>query len=103
MRRLGATTSAVLDNPEMMALVLPAMRADLAVYERYRADPSGTIEAPVTALGGADDVDVTAEDLAACARRGFRIVRVSGGHFFHLAADSPALAEVLSGLDAARP
>lgn len=90
----------------MMALVLPAMRADLAVYERYRADPSGTIEAPVTALGGADDVDVTAEDLAAwaaCARRGFRIVRVSGGHFFHLAADSPALAEVLSGLDAARP
>ncbi|MER6957546.1 alpha/beta fold hydrolase [Streptomyces sp. NPDC000618] len=58
LRQWGATPEAVLADPELMALFLPVIRADLAVVENhvYRAAP--LLTCPVSAFGGTDDGDV---------------------------------------------
>ena len=54
--RFGGTPAAIMQRPELIAALLPALRADLALVEGYAADPDDRIGSPITALGGADDV-----------------------------------------------
>lgn len=83
--RLGGTPDAVLDNREVMSLLLPTIRADLAVVEGYDHVPGPPLSVPVSAYGGRDDPWVDAASLAAWARHTvgpFRAVQVPGAHFF---------------------
>jgi surfactin synthase thioesterase subunit len=57
---LGAMPEFVLRDPEMVALVLPVLRADLTLCERYRYRPQPPLTVPITALAGA--ADPTLED-----------------------------------------
>ncbi|KNB50939.1 thioesterase II family protein [Streptomyces caatingaensis] len=85
MRLLGGTDSRWLEDEELMAMVLPVLRADYRAIERYRAAPGAGISAPVTVLTGDADPRTSAEEAAAwgehtdgeCAVSTF-----SGGHFF---------------------
>lgn len=60
LRRFNGTPAALLDNPELMAIVLPTIRADLELVAGYPAEPRAPIGCPVTALGGDADRDVPA-------------------------------------------
>jgi surfactin synthase thioesterase subunit len=74
----------VIDDPELCELVLPGLRADLRMAERYAPLPGPPLGCPIVALGGEAD-DVTLDELAAWQSHtaaALAIHRFAGGHFF---------------------
>ncbi|WP_443040940.1 thioesterase II family protein [Streptomyces sp. AHA2] len=84
-RRLGGTDQSMLDDPDMMEMVLPALRADyrsLGAYTWREAEP---ITAALTVLVGDSDPVVTIEQAGTwrAHSRGDVAVKVfPGGHFY---------------------
>jgi surfactin synthase thioesterase subunit len=82
---VGGTPRAVLDEPELMELVLPGLRADLELCQSYPYTSRRPLPIPITALGGDADPAVTPELLARWADRtsaAFRMVVLPGGHHY---------------------
>jgi medium-chain acyl-[acyl-carrier-protein] hydrolase len=85
LREWGATPEPVLRNPELMELLLPTVRADIAVLETHRFTAAPMLTCPVTAFGGTED---TGAEPAVVTRWGelttgdFDIRIFPGGHFF---------------------
>jgi medium-chain acyl-[acyl-carrier-protein] hydrolase len=65
LRTLGTVPTAVLENNELLELLLPMLRADFAVYERYNYLEAALLSCPITMLGGENDPLVSSEMLAA--------------------------------------
>jgi surfactin synthase thioesterase subunit/glycosyltransferase involved in cell wall biosynthesis len=85
LRRLEGVPAEILENREMMGLLMPALRADTALYRGYVYTPEPPLECPIHAFGGRDDPDVTKEHLEAWAAQTtaqFRLRMFPGGHFF---------------------
>ena len=81
--------SGILDDPELRALYLPILRADLEVVETYAYDPGPPLHCPVRAFAGVDDRSVSTEGLAqwsSVTTRTFAAQRFPGDHFYHLGA-----------------
>lgn len=55
LRRYEGTPAEVLDNPELMHLLLPVIRADMELCKTYLCDPEPPLECPITAFGGLED------------------------------------------------
>ena len=49
---LGGTARTVVDDPQLMNIVLPALRTDVAMWEQYRFEPGPRLTVPITAFGG---------------------------------------------------
>ena len=85
MRRMQGTPDAVLDNAELMAFLLPILRADFQACDTYRCPVEPPLECPFFIYGGSDDREVDSQALerwreqtaAAFTRRVF-----PGTHFF---------------------
>lgn len=91
LRRLGGTPEEVLLNEELMEMYLPLLRADFTVCETYEYEPREPLACSVTAFGGTDDPQVSAEDLGAWRARTngpFSLHMFPGGHFFLQSAQS---------------
>jgi surfactin synthase thioesterase subunit len=91
------TPSEFLEEDELMRLVLPTLRADLRVVERYTHIPSAPLRCPVTAFAGAGDSLVEPQELEAWSRHtraGFRLRVVPGGHFFLESSETLVLSEI---------
>lgn len=99
--RLGGTSPRVLAEPELVAVIEPALRADLLLAETNVLARSPPLPLPVTVLGGALDPHVADEDLEAWREVApdCMFARVSGGHFFV----RDARAEVLERVRAVLP
>lgn len=85
LRQLQGTPPAVLDDEELMALVSPVLRADFGLCETYNYVDEAALDIPLTAFGGKDDAEATADELDAWSLHStkFRGVYVfDGGHFF---------------------
>jgi medium-chain acyl-[acyl-carrier-protein] hydrolase len=85
LRTLNGTPPELLEDQSFMALLLPVLRADLAVCETYRYRPHVPLEIPITAFGGADDRDVSLESLSAWHEHTlaeFQHFVFPGDHFF---------------------
>ncbi|MFD4507187.1 thioesterase II family protein [Streptomyces sp. NPDC058457] len=85
--RQGGTPAELFDDPELVALVLPAVRGDYRAVESHRHRPGPPITAPVTVLTGRDDPKVTAEEARAWDRHTTgrtEVLTFGGGHFFLL-------------------
>jgi medium-chain acyl-[acyl-carrier-protein] hydrolase len=85
LRHLNGTPEAVLQNAELLQLLLPTLRADLAVCETYTYSVREPLTCPVSVFGGVYDTQVHADELAAW--RGhtygaFRQQMFPGDHFF---------------------
>ena len=98
LRSWGGTPAELLEDPDLMALALRPLRADLALCDRYRPGPGG-VEARMTALAGTDDVVATLPEVEAWAGystrwRGVHVI--AGGHFFVHAAGR-AVVDVVAG------
>ena len=84
-RRYGAIPPEIRDHPEFLDLLLPALRADLEMYETYRHAAAPPIEAPLLALGGDADAVVSprqVRDWRLHAAGEFAAEILPGGHFF---------------------
>ncbi|MFD3701222.1 thioesterase II family protein [Streptomyces sp. NPDC058646] len=84
-RRLGGTGGRVLDEPELLEMVLPALRADYRALASYSWVPGLPLDVPVTVLVGDEDPVVPAADAAdwlghTTAPGEFHTFR--GGHFY---------------------
>lgn len=89
----------LLTNPEFNRLMLPALRADLAVCDTYRYASEQPLNCPISAFGGLQDTEVTCNDLEGWRSQTngpFRLHMFRGGHFFPQTAECAVL-ETLSG------
>src|ERR1051326_791724 len=85
LRRRNGTREEVLQNPAVMRLVLPLLRADFTICETYLFTPGETLRCPITAFGGAEDPAVLLEELEGWSKQtsGPCAVQVlPGDHFF---------------------
>ncbi|MGF9825593.1 thioesterase domain-containing protein [Brevibacillus agri] len=86
LRKLGGTPEDVLENPELLELFLPILRADFQAVQTYEMNPALPRQVPVnmTVLYGTED-SIEPEDIWAWrdyCERACRFYPVSGGHFF---------------------
>ncbi|MBA3947795.1 MAG: thioesterase [Herpetosiphonaceae bacterium] len=85
LRQLNGTPEEVLSNPELVEVMLPALRADFELFERYQYLPAESLTCPLTVFGGLQDRDVTREDLMAWREQTsdrFELRMLPGDHFF---------------------
>jgi medium-chain acyl-[acyl-carrier-protein] hydrolase len=83
--RYGGIPRQVVDDPELRALFVPALRADMRLVETYKCAPEPPLSCPITAFGGAADRTVEPWALDAWRQQtcnNFRIETVAGDHFF---------------------
>lgn len=103
--RYGGIPAEVMAEPELLELLLPALRADIGLLERYEHRPSGPISTPIHALVGARDPVVSLDDVRGWAEEtagGFELTTLPGGHFY-FQPDGRALFDVIRAELGARP
>lgn len=103
-RTLGGLDPDVLAHPDLIDLVLPALRADYEASEAHTPDPAAILTAPITALGGLHDPAAPPGALIAWARHTagpFSRVTLPGGHFALFDQEHNVLRTVRSTLAAA--
>lgn len=96
--RLGGRESVVLDDPDLAALFLPAVRAELRLAADWPDDPARRLGCPVTVVPLADDPATSAEGLAGWDAVGAGPAcrhPLPGGHFGIEADDGRGLARIL--------
>ncbi|MFI9201165.1 thioesterase II family protein [Streptomyces sp. NPDC053048] len=104
MRRLGGPDAAVYDVKDLLPLILPPLRADLALLDRYRPDRLMPLRAPLSVFGGAADDTCSAEELGAWTEATAADVRVRtfpGGHHYLRECEDEVVAAVRAEILAA--
>lgn len=103
LNELGGMPTEALKNQELMAILLPVLRADLAICDGYRYVRKAPLHIPIAAYGGTEDDrapkaeidqwrDETSQD--------FELRMFTGGHFFLRQPDSGALAVIAADVAA---
>ena len=85
LRELDGTPEAVFESPELLALVLPMLRADFAAAETYQYTPGEPLSCALTVLGGREDSLVEVDCLEPWREQAdgaFDLQLFDGGHFF---------------------
>jgi medium-chain acyl-[acyl-carrier-protein] hydrolase len=102
LRRFGGTPEAIMQRPEMIAALLPALRADLALVEGYAVDPGHRIPCPITAFGGADDPPHSGplQSWRGFTSGNFRTCTFPGGHFYFVPSAVALAREIVGDLHA---
>lgn len=84
-KKLNGTDLTLLDDPEILQLILPSLRADYRLVESYRRGPGPRLSCPVVAMTGDADPRVTVEEAGAWAEETsgpFELLVHPGGHFY---------------------
>ena len=108
LRRLGGIPDALFQQPDIMEVFLPILRADITVAETEPPSPEPPLACPITALGGLTDDKARIEELDAWQAQtsaAFEREIFPGGHFFLQSARTAFLASLsrrLTHLTAAR-
>jgi medium-chain acyl-[acyl-carrier-protein] hydrolase len=95
LRRLNGTAPGLFDNPELLQLMIPLLRADFSLAETYDYVSEPPLNFPIFAFGGLQDVDVTREHLEAWREQTtshFWLRMFAGDHFFLHACEADLLA-----------
>ncbi|MFE1130705.1 thioesterase II family protein [Streptomyces albidoflavus] len=100
LRGWRATPEAVLADRELMALLLPVVRADLAVIETHTFTGGAPLGCPVTAFGGTEDNAARSvlERWGELTDNRFDLRMFPGGHFFVNSAREAVVAAVAERL-----
>ncbi|MFF8830395.1 thioesterase II family protein [Streptomyces sp. NPDC015131] len=96
--KLSGTDSRILGDPELLRMILPAIRSDYRAVESYRHVPGRPLRCPVTALTGDEDPQVTLDEARAWSEHtagDFELKVYEGGHFY-LNARAAAVMEAIS-------
>ena len=75
----------VLRDPELLELVLPALRADYRLVEEYQYTPGPRLGCPLMVLAGREDSATTRHGLESWAEQTTAPLQIryfEGGHFF---------------------
>ena len=85
LERLNGTPREVLEHEELMALMIPLLRADFSVCHRYTYAPGEPLSCPITVLGGTHDEEAPRHELDPWREEttgDFSIHVLEGDHFF---------------------
>ncbi|MFI5546851.1 thioesterase II family protein [Streptomyces sp. NPDC051815] len=104
LRELGHSSLAAIEDPALLQLVLPSIRADYRLSAAYRpAEGARRHRAPLVAYAGAEDAHCTAQDLTAWSQYtagAFETRVFSGDHFYLQAQEQLLLAHITGHLTA---
>jgi surfactin synthase thioesterase subunit len=84
-RRYGGVPDAVLRDRDLLALLLPCLRADVTAVETYGYSAGEPLACPISAFGGTDDATVSLDELEAWREETtgpFKVELLPGDHFF---------------------
>lgn len=84
-RRYGGIPGEILANPDVLALLLPGLRADIIALETFRPGPRPPIPIPIFAFGGDSDPMTPVshlEEWKSETQAGFASRVFPGGHFY---------------------
>ncbi|MFF1716120.1 thioesterase II family protein [Streptomyces sp. NPDC058268] len=84
-RSLNGTGDGLLDDPEVLEMILPALRADYGAVRRYRFRPGAALTCPVTAFTGDSDAKAPVDEVRGWEQHtvsSFELNVLPGGHFF---------------------
>ncbi len=98
LQRLGGLPQQLLEHRELLELLVPLLRADVAIHETYQFAEQAPLDCPITAYGGLADPKVSREQLQGWGRHGappFTMRLFPGGHFY-LHDDRAAVLRTLS-------
>ncbi|MBO4206243.1 thioesterase II family protein [Micromonospora echinofusca] len=101
LRDYGGTPTELLDDPEMMALLLPGLRADFALDECYTYRPGAPLDLPVHVLLADRDPHVEPARVAGWSQESSRPVQrhvFPGDHFFLFPHQATITALLAAGL-----
>ena len=93
---LGGTPSAVLAEPQLLKMLMPALRADFELNETYRPAAGWRLTCPVVAYLGADDPEVEPAEALRWREEttaAFTLRVFPGGHFY--LADRPEITDAI--------
>jgi medium-chain acyl-[acyl-carrier-protein] hydrolase len=95
-RALGGTPSAVFEHPDLLALTLPALRADFTACDTYCFVPEAPLDCPLMLYAGCQDTEATPEEVAAWSVHTTQSasLRVFPGQHFFLRSDRDQLLRV---------
>jgi medium-chain acyl-[acyl-carrier-protein] hydrolase len=99
--RMGGTSPEIIGHPELLALLLPTLRADFELAETYAYAPGPTLTVPISAFAGRDDPLVAAEQVEAWREQtasDFSFDVVPGDHHLVESQPGPLLALMADGL-----
>lgn len=85
LRRFGGMSGGALDNPRVMRLFLPVLRADYSVVDTYIYNPERPLQCPIHLFVGAEDPSVSDQGLSGWRQEtsaSVTVRRFSGSHFF---------------------
>ncbi|MCB0191743.1 MAG: thioesterase [Anaerolineae bacterium] len=96
---------AVFQEPELLQLMIPLLRADFAVNETYHYTPQTPLNCPISAFGGEHDATVPVDDLKAWqvqTTHHFKARLYAGDHFFLRPAQASLLRDIVLDLTTAQ-
>ena len=96
-RSYNGTPELIFQDPELLELFLPILRADFAMLETYQYKEEHPVECPITVFGGLQDGRVGQEDLEAWREQTsakFRMKMFPGDHFYLKDAREELLTEI---------
>lgn len=82
---LSGTNASILADPEILEMIMPAVRSDYRAIETYRHTPDRRLDRPITVLTGDADPRVSMEEAKAWAEHSdgpIDLHVLPGGHFF---------------------
>ncbi|MGB3440606.1 MAG: alpha/beta fold hydrolase [Actinophytocola sp.] len=85
MKQLGGTEAELLDDEDVLAMVMPAIRGDYTAAETYTHRPGPKLRCPIYALTGDNDPKVTVAEADAWREHtesDFELSVFPGGHFY---------------------
>jgi medium-chain acyl-[acyl-carrier-protein] hydrolase len=103
LRDLNGTPPEILDQPELMRLLVPLLRADFELCQTYVYQPGPPVDSPISIFGGLEDGEIDYEELEGWrpyTTGAFSLRMLPGDHFFIRTAQSQLLkmiSEDLSG------
>lgn len=96
-RRYGGIPEEVRAEPDMMAVLLPSLRADIEALENFQPSLRAPLSMPITVFGGEQDRLVPRAHLEAWRSEtaaAFRVRSFAGGHFYLQESQPEVLREV---------
>ncbi|MGC5010638.1 thioesterase II family protein [Streptosporangium sp. DT93] len=98
LKGLSGTDTRVLDDPDVLDMILPAVRGDYTAVETYRYRPRPVLGCPIVALTGDEDPKADLDEVEGWRDHttgAFRMHTFRGGHFY-LVEHGKAVADVIA-------
>jgi medium-chain acyl-[acyl-carrier-protein] hydrolase len=101
LRDLNGTPPEILEQPELMRLLVPLLRAEFELCQTYVYEPGPPLDCPISVFGGLEDGEVSHEELESWrpyTTGAFSLRMLPGDHFFIRTSQSQLLEMVSEDL-----